>query len=306
MLTKTDLLKDPLQSGRQHSLRIVLAAWPQMKSKPVTEGGNVIESFLQVKGESRVALAKLKDAGKTCDVFIEDYSPEIDSESEFPVYYLPWAANTICRMTLKPSKNQKIDKAPQIFFTANLNGCQVIVEGPADRPTVYHCNAQQFLGDPGSDVSMSDKDARQQILLKTMIMELGYKKMSEQFDKKKKGLVTHVNPKGIGQQDYQVLVGRPSADADEKRVLKEIMAEKGLKNFTENSGIINFEQSRGTVFGVCPNGFLWTFYYQKALCLSTYSKDDSSGKTSLKFLYEQWHVLECNEFWPHGSGHLTI
>lgn len=56
----------------------------------------------------------------------------------FPAYFLPWdSAGGAAYMTLGPG-------GPDHFFTAALSGCSVMVAGPADAPTVYHCGVENW------------------------------------------------------------------------------------------------------------------------------------------------------------------
>jgi hypothetical protein len=51
----------------------------------------------------------------------------------FDAYYLPWTGRGgVLYMTLPPG-------GPDYFFTAALSGCSVMIVGPPNAPTVYHC-----------------------------------------------------------------------------------------------------------------------------------------------------------------------
>lgn len=57
----------------------------------------------------------------------------------FNAYFLPWTGRGgVLYMTLPPGG------APRHFFTAGLSGCSIMVIGPPNAPTVYHCGVDTW------------------------------------------------------------------------------------------------------------------------------------------------------------------
>jgi hypothetical protein len=306
VITREKLLLDPEGYGSKYAFLVQRGTACHMKAKAVVGKPKQIVNFCQVQGGSRVLTASLVQKARTCTVAVADFDAGGDSSTTFPIYYLPWDKNQVIRVTLKPSKHRAVVREPDVFFTDNLNGCMVTVEGPPDRPTVYHSNVMDYLGSPGGDTSMEQDVAELYIAAKAMAMEKGYKAMSREHDKageSRKGLL---HPKSITQDAYQTLVGRPSAAEDETRWITKVMADRGVK-FNENGGVIQFEQSLGTVFGVRGDRY-WRFFYQRLLCGSVYGKRPRTGpqEPGLVWLYDDWRPLYCREFWPFGEGTITL
>jgi len=58
----------------------------------------------------------------------------------FPAYFLPWDAyGGVVHMTIPGG-----GVGPRHFFTAALSGCSIMVSGPPNNPTVYHCGADAW------------------------------------------------------------------------------------------------------------------------------------------------------------------
>lgn len=66
------------------------------------------------------------------------YEADNPDSSRIPVFWLPYRHQSTFRITLLPPEKQPL---PNFFLTAALDGCSIYVEGPPDKPTVYHINA---------------------------------------------------------------------------------------------------------------------------------------------------------------------
>lgn len=308
MITRSKLLSLPAEYGRRYSFLVKGSSESpidfNLKNKTVANAPRTIEGFHQVHGDSRVCTASLSIEGRACTVSVGNYSP-VDTETIFPVYYLPWDLDRVYRVTLKPSKHQAVSREPDVFFTANLNGCMVTVEGPPDRPTVYHSNMASFLGDPGTDKSLSEEVAQLYISAKALMMGKAYSLMSEQHDKTGEARKGLLGPKSITQDKYQVLLGRPGEDEALAQAMDLIARDKKIK-YDNASGKFECEQSLGSVFGVRAATGLWSFYYQRLLLVSFLRKEGTPSKP--KFAWERfdWRCLTCDMFWPFGSGSILL
>jgi hypothetical protein len=127
--------------------------------------------FFQIQNEVKVAWCNVAPAnallyvgGDTGDDYAKDIGLMVmrvryDRDANtFPVYYLPWQQNRLFRMKLKPSpknptklENEIVE--PEIFITAALQGCSIIVSGDPEEPVVYHVNAVNTTGPKGENLN---------------------------------------------------------------------------------------------------------------------------------------------------------
>ena len=301
MITKSELLKEPVKCGSIYGFEIQSGAGTRWKRKAVDAADPNVQSFAVVGGESRVRTATLRTVQRTCRVNVGPYDPDADYEDEFPVYYLHWEENGLVRIKLKRSRRVELKAEPRVFFTANLNGCLVSVEGPADEPTVYHSNVTDYKGSPGNDQSVPQDKALRRIGKKVAAMYSGYRAMSTQHDNRSE---THIQPGHISQYQYQTLVGRPSGAKDERRA-RTLLEEQARELGKHTAGsVVTSEQSRGAVFGVRDQAGRWAFYFQRQLKVRFHRVhlDLPTGTTQLIPLYEDWATLRCERFWPDGPS----
>jgi len=68
-----------------------------------------------------------------------------DDPGGVPAYFLPWdeRGGTV-QMTIPAGSGTDYAKHPQLFFTAALSGCSVIVKGSASNPTIVHAGSGQL------------------------------------------------------------------------------------------------------------------------------------------------------------------
>jgi hypothetical protein len=197
----------------------------------------------------------------------------LDDSGEGPAaYYLPWGMHAGVRMRLT------VDPPPKFFFTASLNGCAAIVEGPTLIPTVYHMNAASHmeeyspLGDPKcvEPVALQLLHERNEIMFgaheaypddgSRLYVEGGFGKAA--------GAVTPL--------EYGVLIGRESERAEIDALVKNQHSKKYVAPL--------FVRSYGCVFGVWNSETQWRFFVQKIV-------ETKDGQNI---------VLRCAEFWPKG------
>lgn len=305
MITRSKLLNAPAEYGRKYALLIERGTDVNMKAKAVGNAPKQIHGFHQVHGAARACTASLAVNVRACTVKVSAYSALQDTETTFPIYYLPWDMNKTIRMTLKPSKHQALSREPDVFFTDNLNGCMVTVEGPPDRPTVYHSNVIDFLGSPGGDPKIEEDVARLYIAAKVLVMEKGYKLMSAQHDKVREARKGLLHPMSVTQEQYQVLLGRPSEDVALCEAMSLIANDKKF-TYDKVGGEFRCEMSLGSVFGVRSETGFWHFYYQRLILVSFYKKTGPETNPQFVFARQDWRCLTCDEFWPFGSGTMMV
>jgi hypothetical protein len=293
----------------------------------------------KVRGEARILggdLSLKNENDPYCKVVIVDKKvPPLEAPC-FPMYYLHWGKDSIIRTTCRPTKPQLqrglktpisaieaahnaaanppyIAEDPDIFVTANVNGCMVVVEGSRQEPTVYHCNAisTAYKGEQSPLIAATktrDADlARGVMQAKVDAMATRYKQM---IAADPKGLRAPTNlpeqTKAITQKDYMLLaqsniIGAGS-EQDAGNIRTQIAAQVNQAGNLDQK--IRIIRSMGTVFG-CKKTGLWTFYYQRLINYELWHDvapwywRSSDWK---KLSRDHWHIAECKEFWPHGEG----
>ncbi len=283
------------------------------------------ESLFQLKGEKRIWSCDLNRTGSR--VVLTKKPGKVDPPA-MAIYYLPWAENQCLRTVLRKNRDQaqrgtktaiqanpannaaspaQDTNDPDIFFTAGVNGCMVVVEGTREEPVVYHCNAKATAGSP-LKAAIDDQDsalAQNRIGQKVDWMSQRMDEMSTASPKNAKGLVqTAAARKGTIQSDYQLLAIDGKVGAGQQQQWRSIQS-----NIARTIGIqrqsdkqIRVGSSLGTIFGARKNG-LWTFYFQKLVSYEIWRK---KGTVFTKWVMDQnnlWYVADCREFWPNGAGH---
>src|SRR5581483_11280100 len=117
--------------------KVALRPFPMLGHKP--EHIETVDSgtkLYEVKPKFRVVKTELK---KGQEKGIEEFA----QSGATLAYFLPYEQNKSFRTTLK-SEDPKVD--PEFFFTIELNGCSVFVDGAPTAPNVYHLNANNVGG----------------------------------------------------------------------------------------------------------------------------------------------------------------
>ena len=283
------------------------------------------ESLFQLTGEKRIWGCDLNRNGSKVEL---TKRPGQVNAPCMAIYYLPWAENQFLRTTLRRTRDQLLRGAktaivqnpangaafpaqdtndPDIFFTAGVNGCMVVVEGTREEPVVYHCNAIATAGSP-MDAAVTARDAglaQDRIDQKVDWMTTRMSAMSTADPKNPKGLVqTAAARKATIQTDYMILGSDGKVGAGEEgqwaSIQSNIARTVGIQRQSDKQ--VRIESSLGTVFGHRLNG-KWTFYFQKLVCYEIWRK---VGTVIKKWQMDQgnlWYVADCREFWPNGAGH---
>lgn len=163
------------------------------------------------------------------------------------IYFLPWSKTSIHR--IRPKAGNTLGLNGNLFFTPNLDGCMVTVEGTPENPTVYHSNA--------ADAPLTPDE--QQLLGRAMgESNEGFVENVIKIDKMKTNLAVFsaIPPKNPPP---------PVLNPPNKAHFDLLEYDRGsTTQFTPNAFKLNdMTQSLhyGTVFGVRKNG-AWTFYKQ--------------------------------------------
>jgi hypothetical protein len=283
------------------------------------------ESLFQLKGEKRIWSC---DLNRQNGMVVLNKRPGQVTAPAMAIYYLPWAKDQALRTTLRKTRDQSLrgTKAaitqnaanaaavppqdtndPDIFFTAGVNGCMVVVEGTREEPTVYHCNAITEAGSPlQAAIDQSDPAlAQNRIGQKVNWMSTRMSAMSTAAPKAPKGVAqTAAARKATIQTDYMLLAqGGMLSEGDAPdwaRIRSNIARTIGIQKQTDKR--IRIQKSLGTIFGARRNG-MWTFYFQKLVCYEIWKDHGVVSKEWRMDMGNIWYVADCREFWPNGAGH---
>lgn len=273
----------------------------QMASIDLPAGGN----FTEVRGENKVSFCEILPCAMV-DPLPSGMSPVISyttdialwvmkitnnrpSPSAVPVYYLPWRRDHMMRMKLKPSPHHAKQEHganldPELFVTAALQGCTVMVSGEPAQPLVYHLNASSVRG-PGGETFAGD-DAQFAIAAQAKVAHMQGLFGQAQVGAPKEGPKAAgirqplANPitQGAHITDYMVGV-KPGPNA-------------ALKNYHgRRFGVNNPSvEQYGTLFGIRSAGAR-KFYRQ------TRTRVGYRPLNSARYVYE-WVDPVCSRFWP--------
>jgi hypothetical protein len=267
-----------------------------MKKLALSDG----TSMTQVQGDNKVAYCDIlparsfrsgvpgdqggsyHEAGNLLVMHITSDRPHANA---IPVYFLPWEADRMFRMKLKPSPHhaQKTETwffgllgggaiTPNVFVTAAVQGCSVFVEGDPASPVVYHVNAVST--DPaGGSLDTTDhwtylKTAKFKADYMTSRMQLGSKKYP-------KTMSAHA-PGAVHLMDYM-----PAAAPANNAWLTDHYKEE-LR--TETATVYQF----GTIFGIRESK-TWVFYRQTRTMVDY----QAGGRWVTEFRNPM-----CLRFWP--------
>lgn len=163
------------------------------------------------------------------------------------VYFLPWARGAIYR--IRPKQANTAGVASNLFFTPNLDGCMITVEGTPDAPTIYHSNAATIQFTPEEQQSMTGVS---EMATYTTEQHLKIAKMAQNAQlfqgvaaRNPRVPTTPAKPS----KDFDILEYSPTLPQQVMNV-----ADWGLQ-------LLSQDFLYGAVFGVRKNG-VWTFYKQ--------------------------------------------
>lgn len=271
-----DFLADPLAFCDTHSLRADADNVMFVKNKP---------SYKSVPSNRRVWFWNIKDAAEAGEghhgLNFIDILPD-PTEGYRPCFWLPWEMGQIIKCTLNDKGHRGGDEEVDVFFTAPVDGCSVLIEGPPHTPSVYHANAGDYAVGNGPYEQRRNRTD-----------EIEHRWRGVPLPKRARP--QHLNN---GMQYQAVFTGRALhghdymadylAPTDEPEKVR-----KSATNIKEESVIQN--KYTGTVFGLRdPDTGNWDFYYQKLLYIY-YSTPEGRG-------IKRWFHSKAIHFWPgHGS-----
>ncbi len=269
-------LSDPLGFCRAH--RLIADA----------DGGHVLKvknTYKSVPSDGRVWFWNIKEEAES--------SPEnrglckIDIASSqkkdyHPCFWLPWEAGTIIKCTLKSKVLD--DDDVRVFFTAPVDGCSILIEGPRETPSVYHANAVDHT--VGTDSYTQRRNRTAKIEQRWQNVPLPKRAIPKHLQSKTK-YRNQFTGRALHGHHYMKNYLAPTDEPD--KLLKE-------SKIPKNKVLIR--KYMGTVFGFKDaNTGYWTFYYQR-LFFIYYTNLTGQG-------VKQWFGSGAIKFWP-GNGTLVL
>ena len=280
---------------------------------------DMTEDFKGVPGALRIVAGDLVSCGSYVQLNVA-YNAVDDQLKKgwMAMYYLPWLEDKIIRTTLRPrsEKNredqlktgtravvkltgengfQKDPNDPDVFFTASVDGCMIVVEGSPNQPTVYHANQKNLKTDTETGAPNDERVGA---------MISGVKTFGSKFVKNPRGFATDPRkPTGATAAMYMPL------DRKATMVGKDVIIPEKEKR--------RIVKSMGTIFGIRRDS-TWHFYYERLLrfqqstwknCEFVDPEDEEKTIFRMDWDYtgQTGYALDrdIEEFWPEGKGHVV-
>ena len=280
MPTFQTLYDEPLNTARQYAM-VISGQNAHVRQKAVA---NTTLQLMQVY------------AGEACYATLTSESERLlvqasnNAGTNTPhVYFLPWARTSIYRIRPKPSNTAGPDG--NLFFTPNLDGCMVTIDGTADAPTIYHSNSAGMHYSRDEDEAMDQQTSEegkfimeQNLKIRNMALNVGsFKTLAA-----KNPVVPTTPVKPSRDFDMTEYGGLPKQDLKENKF-----------------GNMDLQQEflYGAVFGVRKNGE-WIFYKQSFETLrkewdeleSSWIPFSTPARVRRKIL--KYRVVSAEKFWP--------
>lgn len=274
------LYQSPLQTAREFAV-VVSGAIADVRQKP--PGNPQDLTFMQIRASTPVYAKCKAEAG--C---LEIEAVNLGAGNT-QIYFLPWSKTSIYRIRPKAGNTPGLNG--NLFFTPNLDGCMVTVEGTPENPTVYHANA--------ADAPFTPDE--QDVLDKAM-------------GKSNEGIIENVfkiEKMKTGQAAFSAIPPKnqppPVLNPPDKAHFHMFEYDRGSKTkFTPNAFKLQDMTQKlhyGTVFGVRKNG-AWTFYKQsyRIVRKKWYVQDKGFFGLSKPQLVERetckYNVASIQKLWP--------
>jgi hypothetical protein len=201
------------------------------------------------------------------------------------VYFLPWAHQEIYR--IRPTAGNTPGLNGNLFFTPNLDGCMITVEGTPQNPTIYHSNASGML--TANEQNEVDRASNQHIV------ENSFRIRKMQTDQAVFGGIASKNPAKNPSNPLK------TAHFD----LLEYSPQKPEVEITQTAegDYSRHDYHYGTVFGVRKDG-AWTFYKQIYQVVKKKWRWEERGLLgwgkleSVEREHYTYSVASIKQFWP--------
>lgn len=245
------------------------------------------QAYYRVLGKQRVVYFDLQGCTRSGSVqgaqdqavSVRLFARCLSNELE-PCYFLPYNADEAYRITLKDKRAPTDIPAGKAqvnyFFTEQLDGCSIVVEGDPKAPTVYHLNAKghgSFTGKYKKDLKIR---AGKEDLMKNMYANTPAPKSVRQ------GVGRGVVPNATTLMPSDYMGFDPKTL---KSVSNDFKDQFGL----EDRRVVT--DTKATVFGIRDTATLdWSFYCQVKMCFMY-------EKCTEKHMFGPDHWVAEGHFW---------
>jgi hypothetical protein len=259
------LERNPLEFMKTHSVfpQDYTGHNPGIFNKPNsdTKGGAALDETLVVERRARqIAYTKIapvvdpqnqQSQGNTYNLFFETGATiGTKAADHIACWFLPWASNHLTTFQLPPKIPPRLGGAPSsavdpdLFFTAAISGCSVMVAGDAKSPIVTHGGTRAARSKTSDDNAFVAGNSR-----------MHWQSLFER-ELAKRGLALPIH--GVHKGDYvnHAFTGTTPEAAK---------YETFLANEKMTSMRIDRVMPQGCVFGVRDGAGSWSFYLQKTV-----------------------------------------
>jgi len=165
-------------------------------------------------------------------------------------WFLPWASNHVTKFQIPPKIPARpgVTRAdPDIFLTAAINGCSVMVTGDPKAPTIAHGGTTDDRSNPANDNAFANRDAAAH--------------WTGLFQQNQQAAGNNGPILGIHKDDYinTNLTGTTTEAAAYESYFKSSPAKRMR---------VEDVRPKGAVFGLRDNAGNWNFYLQKSVTIT--------------------------------------
>ena len=276
------LYASPLQTAQEFAI-VITGLGATVREKQTDTAHEF--ALMQVKSGNPVYAKCTPHAGR---VHVEATDSALGNTQ---IYFLPWAKRCIYRVRPKPKNAPGVSE--NLFFTPNLDGCMVTIDGKLETPTIYHANAAgiQFTGE--EEAAMRDVGKHGAEFSGEMENRLKIGRMARNTEVFKTILPKHPP--------------LPSVSPSKTSNFDILAYDRGSRQITQPNDFDNVDIEQevyyGAVFGVRKGG-TWTFYKQSYRIFrkewdvmeSTFFGFGKPQQVRKKIL--EYSVVSAQQFWP--------
>jgi hypothetical protein len=211
-----------------------------------------IDAVLTARSDARIGYTKLTAVAGEKNIYDAAIRSRVqvgnDIANYVPVWYLPWASNHLTKITIPPKVadrgNVAAASTPDIFLTAALCGCSVMVHGNPAGPTITHGGTSDDRSNSSNPNAFAGTSKQ-------------HWKGIFQADLNSRGKNGAIS--GIHVEDYSAHNGGSTPEAT---AVSTFLANNSLQRMRVDS-----VSPSGCVFGIRDNQNQWSFYLQKIVTI---------------------------------------
>jgi hypothetical protein len=206
------------------------------------------------------------------------------------VYFLPWAAKNIYR--IRPKAGNTAGWNGNLFFTPNLDGCMISVEGTQQNPTIYHSNAAQApLSPDAQNLLTANRNQGGNVFFVENMIKIDKMQTNQ-------AIFSAIPPKNAP----LVVNPKKTAHLDLLEYAPQTPVQEYAPNARNNLSSY-FDLTFGSVFGVRKNGE-WIFYKQSYRVITKKWREIDKGFLGLgepkevRREHTTYSVSSIQQLWP--------